>query len=121
MALLSKSIGILSSSGHVWATEGTCGSAIRRGNPPMSNADRKLLFFPLCGVPSKRRGCGTGNFLFHLTFFPAASFPPGEGFSVVTAVAWFISIARRVKNLLSYPSLPGHDWRLAEGALVCAT
>lgn len=84
----------------------------------MSNEDRKLFFFPLCGVPSKPRGYGTGNFLFHLMFFPAASFLPGEGFSVVTLVAWITSIERGIINLLSYPSLPRHDWRSAEGALV---
>jgi hypothetical protein len=72
----------------------------------MSNEDRELFFFPLCGVPCKRRGCSPGNFLFHLMFFPAASFLPSEGFSVVTVVAWFTSIERGVVNLLSYPSLP---------------
>jgi hypothetical protein len=86
----------------------------------MSNQDKKLFFFRLCGVSSKARGSGPRNFLFHLMFLPAASFLPGEGFSMVALVARITSIERGVINLLSYPSLPCHDWRSAKGALVRA-
>jgi hypothetical protein len=55
-----------------------------------------------------------------LVFLPAACVLSGEGFSVVAVVAWVAAIERRVINLLPYPSLPGHNWRVAVGALVHA-
>ena len=62
-------------------------------------------------------GPGSPNFHFDLVFFPAACFLSVEGFSVVAAVAWVEAIGRRVINLLPDPSLPGHNWRVAVGAL----
>lgn len=65
-------------------------------------------------------GVGVGLPNFHLVFLPAACFLSGEGFSVVAVVAWVAAIECRVINLLPYPSLPRHNWRLAVGALVHA-
>src|SRR5689334_13634206 len=62
-------------------------------------------------------GPGSPNFHFDLAFFPAACLLSVEGFSVVAAVAWVEAIERRVINLLPCPSLPGHNWRVAIGAL----
>jgi hypothetical protein len=62
-------------------------------------------------------GVGTANFHFHLVFLPAACFLSGEEFSVVAVVVWVVAIERRVINLLPYPSLPGHNRRVAVGAL----
>jgi hypothetical protein len=56
--------------------------------------------------PLSSGGGGPDNFLFHLVFFPAASFLSGEGFSVVAVVACITAIERGVVNLLPYPSLP---------------
>jgi hypothetical protein len=72
----------------------------------MSNEDKNMLILQLFRVPYKRRGCGPGNFLFHLMFFPAASFLSSEEFSVVAAVAWITASEFRVVNLFPYPSLP---------------
>jgi len=60
--------------------------------------------------PLSGEGRGSGNFLFHLVFFPAAFFLSGEEFRVVTVVAWLTAIERGVVNLLPYPSLPGDDF-----------
>src|ERR1700687_396399 len=38
--------------------------------------------------PLSSAGCGSGNFPFHLVFFPAASLLYGERLRVVAAVAW---------------------------------
>jgi len=51
-------------------------------------------------------GCGSGNFSFHLVFFPAAPLVHGERLRVVAAVAWIAAIERGVVNLFPYPSLP---------------
>jgi hypothetical protein len=42
---------------------------------------------PLSGARSAPQ-----NFLFHLMFFPAASFLFGEGFSMVAVIAWIAAI-----------------------------
>jgi hypothetical protein len=55
-------------------------------------------------------GSGSGNFAFHLVFFPAAYFLSSENFRVVTVIAWITAIERRVVNLLPHPSLPGDDF-----------
>jgi|SRR5580704_11341803 hypothetical protein len=62
-------------------------------------------------------GMGSANFHFHLVFLPAACFLSGEEFSVVAVVAWVAAIECRVINLLPYPSLPGHNRRVAVSAL----
>jgi len=62
-------------------------------------------------------GVGVDSPNFHLVFLPAACFLSREGFSVVVVVAWVAAIERRVINLLPYPSLLGHNWRVAVGAL----
>jgi len=54
---------------------------------------------PLSGI-----GGGSANFGFHLVFFPAAYFLPGERFSVVAVVAWITAIERWNLNLFPYPS-----------------
>jgi len=59
---------------------------------------------------------GPGNFLLHLVFLPATFFLSGEGFGVVADVVGSTTIERAVVNLLPYPSLPCHDWRLAVSA-----
>ena len=71
-------------------------------------------------MPRYLSGAGVGSPNFHLVFLPAACVLSGEGFSVVAVVAWVAAIERRVINLLPYPSLPGHNWRVAVGALVHA-
>jgi hypothetical protein len=40
---------------------------------------------------------------------------------MVAVVVWVAAIEPRVINLLPYPSLPGHNWRVAVGALGRAT
>jgi hypothetical protein len=62
-------------------------------------------------------GVGVGSPNFHLVFLPAAFFLSSEEFSVVAVVAWVAAIQRSVINLLSYPSLPRHNWPVAVGAL----
>src|ERR1700687_5068399 len=60
---------------------------------------------PLSGIRS-----GPRNFLFHLVFFPAASFLAGEEFSVVSVVACITAFERGIVNFLPYPSLARQDW-----------
>src|SRR5882762_7726206 len=84
----------------------------------MIDYDKSMIPMPaylLSGV-----GVGSPNFHFHLVSLPAACFLSGEWFSVVAVVAWVAAIERRVINLLSYPSLPGPNWRVAVGTLVHA-
>jgi ABC-type uncharacterized transport system permease subunit len=60
----------------------------------------QLLEIPLSAICR-----GSGDFLFHLMFFPATFFLSGEGFSVVAVVVCITAIDRGVVNLLSDPSL----------------
>jgi hypothetical protein len=50
-------------------------------------------------------GVDSVNLRFHLVFFPAAYFLPGEEFSVVATVTWVTVIECGVINLFSYPPL----------------
>jgi hypothetical protein len=55
--------------------------------------------------PLSRARRSPSNFLFQLVLFPAAYFLSGEGFSLITAIAGFTAVGRRVVNFLANPSL----------------